>query len=184
MSSREQRRRVVQTKEDKKEALMKKAIEYIINALFKVSVDILKKVNAQFQIYKKEKDIKEDATLEENIARGIVDEVFRVEFEPLQTAGQGIGKKCVRDYGVYVSIGAWFFCKEYLVRNGSKLQNVPIVWEPLDEYFKKFDKAQKEIQDAMKDHQSNLVPPGSTAAEIVAKAPPSLSIVKSEEEEK
>jgi hypothetical protein len=114
------------------------AIKMIVGSLYKLSSEIFQKVNEKFVIYKKERSIEEGKGILPDEAKVIVEDVFKENFQHIKTRSREIGIRAVRDAGVMSACKAWYFCRNYFAELKGTINSVPLIWDGVDHYFKRF----------------------------------------------
>lgn len=135
-------------KMDKK---VKLAIDYFVKKLYEMSADIFMAANKKMEEYRKAENMPEKSTLDENTARGIVDQVFQSRFREIIKQSEEIGKKMVRVHGVTSAANAWMFVRGYLVEKEGRINNVPIIWNGVNDYFLRFSFVKAMLKQAFGD---------------------------------
>jgi len=72
----------------------------------------------------------------------VTDDVVKALFSDWQgilvSKSKSIGTKAISDYTLGVVLEAWLLCKTNIRSSSEMVRGVPIVWKPLDEFFRQF----------------------------------------------
>jgi hypothetical protein len=156
-------------------------VEYILSALYKLSVKMFLETQRRFNEFKAKEGLDKETLICPEESKRIVEEIFREKYHEIDGTSLDIGRKVVRDYGLSVALEAWIFSRRHILKNKGQLNGIPIVWRGTDEYFKRFLPPNQLEELTKMDEEADNEP--ETAAEIVAGTTPKLDLSGSGGEE-
>lgn len=123
-------------KTKKTERIMDKTAKMMLTRLYKMSYDIFGIVQGKVKIGQDIAKSEEKEWTEEDAKRTLT-ETFMMNQKVIEKCCEEIGMKAVRDTNSYFAIGSYLICLNFIKRNGMVVEKIPIIYEPLEYYFKK-----------------------------------------------
>lgn len=141
---------------------VQKAIKDILQPLYALSFEVFVEAKKRFDSLG-EGHPKEDV-VGSSLADDVIQGLFRDWGEIISERSKKIGTRVVRDYSLSIALEAWIFCRKNIIQNKEQIQGVPIIWAPLDDFFKQFvDEVQLEVLTEMIDEGKESISSGSKA---------------------
>jgi hypothetical protein len=123
---------------DRRFKKVQKAVEEILQPLYALSRSVLEEIHKALDDFKKTNNIPPKDPVAVEVADKIVASVFQLRYGKINRTSFEIGRDVTRVFGLNIAIEAWIFARNHILKNGTQLQGVPIIWRGVEEYFEKF----------------------------------------------